>query len=326
MLCLVSQSNDPYFNLATEEHFLKNTDEELFMLYVNKPSIISGKHQNILGEINLPWAIENNIVLARRLSGGGTVYHDNGNLNFSFIFNCPNLENISYRRFAVPIIQVIKYLGVESEFSGRNDLVIQNRKISGVAMHIYKKRVLYHGTLLYHSDLKNLSAALNNHPERYIDKSIKSIPSGVINISDFLNPHLTMTEFIQKVFAETRKHLDHTVIYALKKSDIDEIEKLSHEKYSTWKWIFGYSPSYILQNEIELGGQSVKFQLNIEKGLITSYNLDEDKNPDKQVYTTFDSLLNVEHDYPTLLRLFSNYNLINLLSGLTVEKFCYEFF
>ena len=159
MRCFISQNNDPFFNLAAEEYFLKSTEEEFFVLYINKPSIIAGKHQNILGEIDAQWAREHNIILARRLSGGGTVYEDDGNLNFSFICNCPNLEEISYKRFTYPIILALSSLGIIAEYSGRNDLLLVNRKISGNAMHIYKKRVICHGTLLFNTELKNLSAA-----------------------------------------------------------------------------------------------------------------------------------------------------------------------
>ena len=217
MLCLISQQNDPYFNLAAEEHFLKSTDDELFILYINNPAIVAGKHQNLSGEINAAWAREHKITLARRISGGGTVYQDQGNLNFSFISNCPNLEEISYKRFTNPIMLALKSLGINAEYSGRNDLLIGAGKISGNAMHIYKKRVLCHGTLLFNSELNNLSSALKNKPESYIDKSIKSIPSRVVNISQYLLTTMTMNEFTNIMFEETCKHLNSPRFVHLKR-------------------------------------------------------------------------------------------------------------
>jgi lipoate-protein ligase A len=326
MLCLISRHNDPYINLAAEEYFLKNTDEELFMLYINNPSIVAGKHQNLLGEINSSWARKQKIILARRLTGGGTVYQDHGNLNFSFISDCPNLENISYKRFTLPIVLALKHLGIEAEYSGHNDLLLESRKISGNAMHIYKNRVLSHGTLLFNAELNNLSSALKNNPDRYIDKSIKSIPSKVVNISEFLNSPLTMTEFVENVFDETCKHLNSPLNYTLSISDLNEIECLSREKYATWSWIFGYSPKYVFTNEIALCGQSVKFRISVEKGLIKSYSLEEDNNPNKQVGLIFDSLINIKHDYQAILELFLKESLSNLISGISVENFCDQFF
>jgi lipoate---protein ligase len=234
MLCMMSQQNDTYFNLATEEYFLKSADDELFLLYINDPSIVAGKHQNLLGEINMKWARENKITLARRLSGGGTVYQDHGNLNFSFISNCPNLEKINYKRFTYPIVLALKSLGINAEYSGRNDLLIDDRKISGNAMHIYKKRVICHGTLLFNSELKNLSSALKNNPDKYIDKSIKSISSKVVNISEYLPQPMSMNEFANTIFEETCKHLDSPSPYSFNESDKYEIDRLSKEKYSTW--------------------------------------------------------------------------------------------
>ncbi len=326
MNCFISQSNNPYFNLASEEYFLKNKNEEYFLLYINEPSVVAGKHQNILAEINQSWVRKNNILPARRISGGGTVYHDQGNLNFSFISDCPDLENVSYKRLTLPIILALNSIGVTAEFSGHNDIILENRKISGNAMHIYKNRVLSHGTLLYESDLNHLSNALKNHKERYIDKSIKSIPSRVVNISEFLNPPMSMNDFTDALFAETFKHLGSTRIYSLSNSDINEIEKLAREKFSTWDWIYGYSPKYIFQNEIELYGQSVKFQLNVEKGWVKSYSLEKDINADKNIVRLFDSLVNVKHDYQSFLEIFSKHSLTNLNSDFSINGFCDQFF
>jgi lipoate---protein ligase len=325
MLCLISQHSDPYFNLAAEEYFLKNTDEELFMLYINDLSIVAGKHQNILGEINLKWARNHNVILARRLTGGGTVYQDHGNLNFSFISDCPNLENISYQRFTLPIVMALKSFGIGAEYSGRNDLLLEKRKISGNAMHIHKNRVLSHGTLLFNTDLNNLSSALKNAPKKYIDKSIKSIPSKVVNISEYLPRPLTMTEFAQNIFKETCKHIASPRNYILSESDISEIERISKEKYSTWNWIFGYSPKYVFRNAIMLNEKSINFQIIVEKGVIKRYSL-ENGSANTAITTLFSSLINVKHDYRELVELFSRIDLNDLISGFSIEEFCYQFF
>lgn len=326
MLCLISQRNDPYFNLAAEEYLLKNIEEELFMLYINRPSIVAGKHQNLLGEINSAWARKNNITLARRLSGGGTVYQDHGNLNFSFISNCPNLEEISYKRFTRPILLALKSLGLDVEYSGRNDLLLQSRKISGNAMHIFKKRVLCHGTLLFNAELKNLSSALNNKPVRYIDKSIKSISSKVVNISEYLPKTMTMNEFTTNIFEETCKNINSPTLYSLNVSDIDEISKLANEKYSSWDWIYGYSPKYVFRNELFLNSQSVKIELFVEKGIIKSYNMEEKDKLNGDITSLFNQLINAKHGFHPLMEKLSENTLMNSIPGFSAEDFCNQLF
>ena len=143
MRFIYSVSNNPYFNLATEEYFLKNSKEEMFFLYINEPCIVVGKHQNILSEINLQFVNENNIKLSRRISGGGTVYQDLNNLNFSYLHNCANIEKINYKKFTYPILESLRDMGLNVEFADRNDLIIDTKKISGNAMHIFKTRVLH---------------------------------------------------------------------------------------------------------------------------------------------------------------------------------------
>jgi lipoate---protein ligase len=326
MLCFISPQNDPHFNLASEEYFLKMTDKELFVLYINNPAIVAGKHQNLLGEINTEWVRAHKIILARRLSGGGTVYQDEGNLNFSFISNCPNLEDISYKRFTFPIVLALKSLGINAEYSGRNDLLLNNKKISGNAMHIFKKRVLCHGTLLFNAELKNLSSALKIKQDRYFDKSIKSIPSKVVNISEFLPNSLSMCEFSNMIFAETLKYLDSPIPYKLNETEESEIRRLSQEKYSTWEWILGYSPKYIFRNEIFLNGQIVKFELNVEKGIIRSYNFMDNDHINGDITFIFNHLLNSVHDFKALIELLTNAELKNLLKDISVEEFCNHLF
>ncbi len=152
MLCIYLKNTNPYFCLAAEEYFLKNFDDDIFMLWQSDDTIVVGKHQNALGEINYRFVRKNNITVARRISGGGTVFHDSGNVNFSFIKNVKSSAEISFKQFTEPVVNTLAKLDIIATTSGRNDLLIEGKKISGNAEHIFKKRVLHHGTLLYNSD------------------------------------------------------------------------------------------------------------------------------------------------------------------------------
>ena len=172
MLILDSPSTDPHFNLAAEEYLLKETDRDYAFFYINGPSIIIGKHQNAWAEINLPWTRKNNIPVVRRISGGGTVWHDEGNLNFSFVLTGEEGKLVNFREYAAPVLDFLVKLGIPAEFGKRNEIMVEGLKISGNAEHVFRKRVLHHGTLLFSSDLSQLKDALDTDPEEYQDKSI----------------------------------------------------------------------------------------------------------------------------------------------------------
>jgi len=175
MLCIRHDITDPYFNLAAEEYFLKESNREFFILYINDPSVIAGKHQNVYAEINLNHVRENNIKVARRISGGGTVWHDHGNLNFSFIREGTDGDMVNFRKYTSPIVDVLLRLGIPAQFKEKNSIVVNNLKISGNAEHIFKNRVLHHGTLLFSSDLTGMSKALTTGQMKYQGRAITSV-------------------------------------------------------------------------------------------------------------------------------------------------------
>ncbi len=195
MLYINNTNTNPYFNLAAEEYMLKEFNEDCFMLWRNEPSIIVGKNQNTLSEINLDYVEMNNIPVVRRLSGGGTVFHDLGNLNFTFIKNGSEENFNNFQKFTLPILKVIKSLNINAEFSGRNDLTIDGKKFSGNAQYNFKNRILHHGTLLFASDITDLSKALQSKPLKFEGKGIKSVLSRVTNISSHLKYPISIMDF-----------------------------------------------------------------------------------------------------------------------------------
>ena len=186
MLIINRPQTDPYFNIAAEEYLLKQMDEDCFMVWQNEPSIIVGKHQNTLAEINYSFAKENNIPVVRRITGGGTVFHDLGNLNFTFISSGEKGKLVNFKKFTQPIIEVLNQMGIPARFEGKNDLRVNGLKISGNAEHVYKNKVLHHGTLLFSTDLNFLKKAIKSVPERFQDKAVQSVRSKVANITDFI--------------------------------------------------------------------------------------------------------------------------------------------
>jgi len=250
-----------------EEYLLKNFNEDLFILWRNESSVIVGKNQNTLSEINLEYIKENNIPVVRRQSGGGAVFHDLGNINFTFIANDNNSFS-DFKRFTQPIIDLLKTLDVNAEFSGRNDLLIDGKKFSGNAQYNYKNKVMHHGTLLFSSQIGDLSNALKVKPIKFEGKGIKSVKSRVTNISEHLKYDIDILEFKDLIMNHLAKSNADNKLYTLTHDDITNINTLVDKKYNSWDWNFGNSPKYSLTNELKYSGGNVEFNLNVEKGII----------------------------------------------------------
>jgi lipoate-protein ligase A len=275
MLCIQLENNDPYFCLAAEEYLLKNFSEDIFMLWQSHDTIVVGKHQNALAEINYPFVRENNINVARRISGGGTVFHDSGNVNFAYIKNVSDTAEISFRKFTRPVVEALEKLNINAINSGRNDLLVNDKKISGNAEHIFKKRALHHGTLLFDSDLSTLGHSIKVVPGKYTDKAVQSNRSIVTNIQPFLKDKITTAEF-REFLLDVQLENEENSVYELNEEDNAAIQNLADEKFKTWAWNFGYSPKYAFQNETKWGDRTLNISLNAEKGWIAEATISGD--------------------------------------------------
>ena len=271
MLFIDNQNiTDPRINLAIEEYCLKYLDPEqtYLLFYINQPSIIIGKNQNTIEEINTKYVDENGIIVVRRLSGGGAVYHDLGNLNFSFITKDDGNSFHNVKKFTEPVVAALKRLGVDAELSGRNDLMANGRKISGNAQFSTRGRMFSHGTLLFDSEIEHVVSALKVKKDKIESKGIKSIRSRVANISEFLDQKMTTEEFRELLLRYIFDTEGDIPEYKLTDEDWKIINQISKERYQNWDWNYGKSPKFNLQHSKRFTAGSIDIRLEVHKGMI----------------------------------------------------------
>lgn len=300
-MCIDNNCTDPYFNLATEEFLLKNKTDDVFMLWINEPVVVVGKHQNAMAEVNLDFVQKENIKVARRLSGGGTVYHDFGNLNFTYIMNGEKGKLVDFTRYTNDILEVLNKLDVPAIRNQRNDLVINNEKFSGNAEHIFKQRVIHHGTLLFNSDLEVLNEAIKVKVGEYSDKAVQSVRSKVTNILPYLNKNTTLNFLRDRLMQFMFEKYEHAIGYVLNDKELHEIDRLKAEKYATWDWIFGYSPKYVLKKVLKISNVQLDAELTIKKGQIIAVNFSGISKDNHEIQAISECLLGSRHHKDELL-------------------------
>jgi lipoate-protein ligase A len=315
MKYIKNDSNDPYYNMAFEEYIVKFLDpkHEYFLLWQNSPTVVIGRNQNTIEEVNLDFTKNNNIAVVRRLSGGGAVYHDLGNINFTYVVDYTKEDFNSIERFAQAIIKALEKLGVKAEFTGRNDITVNGKKISGNAQYLSKGRLLHHGTILFDSDLGVLSKALKVKKQKIISKGIKSVSSRVTNIKQCLKEDITIDHFKELIarfiFEVEGSDLDE---YKLSQKDIVNIRRLRAEKYSRWEWNFGHSPEFNLSCSRRFAGGHIDSKLNVKDGIITEIKF----------YGDFMSIKDIaEVEVKLKGSRFTEQDVINKLSDLSMREY-----
>jgi lipoate---protein ligase len=322
MLIVKRHHTDPYFNLAAEEYLLKETHEDIFMLWKNEPSIIVGKHQNTLSEINLDYVNANHIKVVRRLTGGGAVFHDLGNINFTFIQAKRDHFLNDFRKYTEPILEVLQQLGIDARFEGRNDLTIDGKKFSGNAEMVWKNRVLHHGTLLFSATMTDLSQALKVNEAKFQDKAVKSVRSRVTNISEHLQKPIEVMQFSDLIENHILSQYPDALFYELTENDHSQIEDLVRTKYSTWDWNFGTSPDYNFRKVVrtEKSG-TMEFCMDVQNGIIRQARIYGDYFSHTDPKELEELLAYIPHNEGAIRKAVSNLDISSYFSNLTVDEF-----
>lgn len=271
MFLINNNITDPRINLALEEYCLRNLDpdNDYLLFYINAPCIIVGKHQNILQEVNWEYTQKNGIGLIRRISGGGAVYHDHGNLNFSFITGFRKQKLDYFKELIEPILNTLRQLGVPAELTKKNDIFVEGKKISGNSQYTNIKRMLSHGTLLFDADLDALIEALDSTVDIIESKGIPSKKSNVRNISGYLKKPLDIYGFRYKIIEGLAAAFGEMDEWKLSGKDWNRIHRLAEEKYQSWDWTFGHSPEFIIRHRFKLNLHKVNARIRVNRGLVT---------------------------------------------------------
>ena len=306
---IFNTSLDPYFNMAAEQYLLERKDASpVFMLWRNSPAVIIGKNQNAYAELNESFIRENGIRTVRRLTGGGAVFHDEGNVNYTFVSPKQGTAALDFARFCAPIIRALCDLGANALLSGRNDIEIDGRKVSGNAQTVYGDKILHHGTLLWSADLSRLAGALKVDPEKIAAKGIKSVRSRVANIRDLIGSEMSTTDFIDYLFSRA-----DVPARAFTDDEISAINALCDSRYSTWEWDWGSSKDFSAKKRARFAYGKVEISLDSYGGIISAVSIGGDFFGRKDVSLLEAALVGQKLEFDSLCAALSDVN--DFISG-----------
>lgn len=322
MKYIVNTSNDPAYNVALEAYaFQKLTDiDEIFILWINEPAIIIGRHQNTIQEINKEFIDKNGIHVVRRLSGGGAVYHDLNNLNYTIISNNTQEGAFDFQTFSKPVIDTLAKLGVKAEFTGRNDLEINGQKFAGNAQAYYKGRMMHHGCLLFDVDMSVLGQALKVSKDKIESKGIKSVRARVTNIVDHLSDKITVQEFSDAILAQMKEEYPEMDEYVLSDAELSEIQAMRDNQFATWDWTYGKAPEYTIERGVRYPAGKITTYANVENSTIKSVKIFGDFFGVKPVDDIEKMLLGVRYDYKDVLAALKTVDTSQYFSRMTPEE------
>ncbi|MEE3698454.1 lipoate--protein ligase [Streptococcus uberis] len=322
MKYIVNKSNNPAYNIALEAYAFREllSEDEIFILWINEPAIIIGKHQNTIQEINKEYIDAHGIHVARRLSGGGAVYHDLNNLNYTIISNKSEEGAFDFKTFSQPVIETLADLGVKAEFTGRNDLEINGKKFCGNAQAYYKGRMMHHGCLLFDVDMTVLGDALKVSKDKIESKGIKSVRARVTNILDELPEKITVNEFSDKILAKMKETYPDMTEYVLSEDELAKIQKSADEQFGNWDWVYGKAPEYTIERNVRYPAGKINTFANVEKSIIKNIKIYGDFFGIKDVQDIEELLVGTRYENKDVLEKLKTIDTTQYFSGMTVEE------
>ncbi|MCI1779695.1 MAG: lipoate--protein ligase [Bacteroidales bacterium] len=327
MIYTVDNITDPYWNLAAEEYLFTKFDVPVFRLWRNEKAVIVGRYQNAFAEIDRNFVKEHGVKVVRRMTGGGAVFHDLGNINFTFIESRRTGEDSSamFRRFTRPILEALRGLGVNAYLEGRNDLLIEGRKFSGNAICVSNGRILQHGTLLFSSSMEDISGSLKTRPEKFMGKAVKSNRSRVTNISNYLSEPMSALDFKEYLRKSISGKYDMTT-YEYSDSDLKAIEELRSSKYSTCEWNYGQSPSYGFSRISRFSGGFLEVSFSVSHGKISELKICGDYFFTEPTEKIVASIIGSEYSEESLKRIIDAADINSYFANITGTEFLSMFF
>lgn len=315
---------DPRINLAIEEYVLKNMDiekDDFLLFYINQPSIIIGKNQNTIEEINTDYVEANDVLVVRRLSGGGAVYHDLNNLNFSFLTKDDGNSFSNYKKFTQPVVDALAKLGVNSELSGRNDILAEGKKVSGNAQYSTRGRMFSHGTLMFNLDIDAVVNSLKVKQDKIESKGIKSVRSRVANIIDFLPEKITVEQFRMEILKSIFGGEENIQYYELTEQDWENIHEISKNRYQLWEWNYGKSPRFNIQKTKRFPSGGIDIRLEVNKGILEEVTIFGDFFGVGDVSEVESLLVGTKYDRTAIAEILKDIDIPTYFGGITEEDF-----
>lgn len=322
MKYIVNKSNNPAYNIALEAYAFREltAEDEIFILWINEPAIIIGKHQNTIQEINKEFTDEHGIHVVRRLSGGGAVYHDLNNLNYTIISNKSEEGAFDFKTFSQPVIETLADLGVKAEFTGRNDLEIDGKKFCGNAQAYYKGRMMHHGCLLFDVDMSVLGDALKVSKDKIESKGIKSVRARVTNILNELPEKITVNEFSDKILEKMKETYPDMTEYVLSEDELTKIQESADTQFGTWDWTYGKAPEYTIERNVRYPAGKINTFANVQQSVIKNIKIYGDFFGIKDVEDIENLLIGTKYDYKDVLEKLKTIDTAQYFSHITVEE------
>lgn len=322
MKYIISHSNDPAFNIAQEAYAFREMldEDEIFILWINEPTIVIGKHQNAIEEINKEYTDAHDIHVVRRLSGGGAVYHDLNNLNYTIISNKADEGAFDFKTFSKPVIDTLAKLGVKAEFTGRNDLEIDGKKFCGNAQAYYKGRMMHHGCLMFDVDRSVLADALKVSKDKIESKGIKSVRARVTNINDELPKKMSVLEFRDALLEQVKEENPDMTEYTFSEAELERIKQLAKEQFGNWNWIYGTAPDYTIKRSVRYPAGKITTYANVEKSVIKAIKIYGDFFGIGDVADIEELLVGCRYDYKDVLEKLKTIDTTHYFTRMTREE------